>query len=78
MSLLGGSVMGEAQIAEEKPPAPGTAKPLAGESVKVFLSFDMDRSVYRALRGSALKEAVSVEQMTHKILAHSLGFEVPE
>lgn len=82
MSLLGGvrskSVMGEAQIAEEKPPAPSTVKPLAGETVKVFLSFDMDVNVYRAVKGSAFKEAISVEQMTHKILAHAIGFEVPE
>lgn len=69
--------MMNAQVTEVKSEAP-QVKPLSGDAVKVFLNFEMDRAVYGALRGAALREAVTVEQMTHRVLAHALGFEVPQ
>ena len=68
----------DTKVLEEKSASAPQVKPLAGEGVKVFLNFEMDRAVYGALRGAALREAVTVEQMTHRVLSHALGYEVPQ
>lgn len=66
----------DTQVTEEK--STPALKPLSGDGVKVFLNFDMDQAVYGALKRAAAREAVSVEQMAHKAIAHSMGYEVPQ
>lgn len=64
--------------AKAKPPdKKPVSKPLSGDSIPVFLNFRMDVAVYQALKSAAIRDGVTVEQMTHRVLAHSLGFEVP-